>query len=335
MTARLRRTRVVLTLTSVALVLVVVLLSLRRRSSLLRSAVSPTSSSKSTCNYVCFGAPRAGNRLGNHLFYLAAVLYVASLTGRSPCIRTSPRRSPLDRVFDLDISRLDDEDRCPIHRFRHTLVYAYNPLVETLVGVPSSRRILLVGSFASWKYVRPIDARLRQSLNFRRKLVQFAVQFLRTNTPPGWTDSSFVRVGVHVRRGDFLHRRKIRKGFTTATPRYLRRALGYFVDRFARIQFVVTSNDVPWCRKNVRQSFWDRNRVNITISEGHSAGQDLALLASCNHTVITTGTYGWWAAWLVNGITVYYANFPRPGSSLGNRSHTEEYYPPNWIGFNG
>jgi len=91
MTARLRRTRVVLTLTSVALVLVVVLLSLRRRSSLLRSAVSPTSSSKSTCNYVCFGAPRAGNRLGNHLFYLAAVLYVASLTGRSPCIRTSPR----------------------------------------------------------------------------------------------------------------------------------------------------------------------------------------------------------------------------------------------------
>jgi len=65
---------------------------------------------------------------------------------------------------------------------------------------------------------------------------------------------------------------------------------------------------------------------------GQSAGEDLALLASCDHTVITTGTFGWWAAWLANGITVYYANHPRHGSQLSSMIHHDDYYPPQWIG---
>ena len=215
------------------------------------------------------------------------------------------------------------------------LVYAYNRRVRTLVDVPPTESILLVGSFASWRYTHPIANRLRRTLNFRRELVQFAAEFLSFNVPPDWTAFSFLRVGVHVRRGDFLRRRRIRKGFTAATSLYLRRALGYFVARFARIQFIVASNDIPWCRDHIRSSTWPRNRVNITFSEGHSDGEDLALLASCNHTVITVGTFSWWAAWLANGTTVYYADFPRRGSSLSNRSHIKEYYPPKWIGING
>ena len=59
---------------------------------------------------------------------------------------------------------------------------------------------------------------------------------------------------------------------------------------------------------------FNKTNVNITFSVQHSAGQDLALLASCDHTVMATGTFSWWAAWLANGTTVYYANFPRRGS---------------------
>ena len=220
-------------------------------------------------------------------------------------------------------------------RFRHMLVYAFNPRVKTLIDVPSNQSIMLVGSFASWRYTHPVANRLRRTLSFHRELVQFAAKFLSFNVPPGWTAFSFLRVGVHVRRGDFLRPGRIRKGFTTATSLYLRRALGYFVDRFARIQFIVASNDIPWCRDHIQSATWPHNRVNITFSEGHSTGEDLALLASCNHTVITTGTFSWWAAWLVNGTTVYYADFPRRGSTLGRRSNIEDYYPPNWIRING
>jgi len=186
-----------------------------------------------------------------------------------------------------------------------------------------------------FRYTDPIADALRHELKFRRELRQFSTGFLAANIPPGWSRASFVRVAVHIRRGDFLQRRKIRKGFTTATPRYLRRATGYFVERFARVQFVVASNDIPWCRLHLRSLFPDPDRVNVTFSEGHSAGEDLALLTSCNHAVISTGTYGWWAAWLIDGMTVYYADFPRKGSSLGIRSRVKDYYPSSWIAING
>ena len=35
---------------------------------------------------------------------------------------------------------------------------------------------------------------------------------------------------------------------------------------------------------------------------GHSAGEDLVLLGSCDHTVITTETFGRWAAWSVEDL---------------------------------
>lgn len=334
MLARTYQNKLALTF-AVAYVVVVILVLSSRQHLLSELVVSRTFFSNVTCNHVCYGTPATGNRLGNYMFFYAVVHYVAWLTGRAPCVRNASTTTPLDRVFDLDIARVGCPDRCPVNTFSDRLVYAYDPRVTALVNVPSNQTILLVGYFSSWKYADPVASRLRRSLKFRRKLVQFADNFLSVNVPPGWSTLSFVRVGVHVRRGDFLSRWAINKGFTVATPLYLQRALGYFVERFERIQFIVASNDIPWCRKHIISSTWDRNRVNITFSENHSAGQDLALLASCSHIVITSGTYGWWAAWLANGITVYYADFPRQGSSLGNRSRAEEYYPPNWIGING
>jgi len=297
---------------------------------------SPSNHTNATCNYVSVSLPRKGSRLGNQLFYFAGVQYVARLTYRTPCLHKTSFASCLDQVFDLDITRVNDKDRCPVHKFGHKFPLSYDPRVLSLVNVPSNQSILLSRDFASWRYVSPIAKRLRHALKFRAEPAELAAKFISSNVPPGWTASSFVRVGVHVRRGDYLSKWAIKRGFTTATPLYLRRALGYFVERFARIQFIVASNDIPWCRKYIRSSSaWDRNAVNITFSEGHSAGTDLAILASCDHTVMTTGTFGWWAAWLANGTTVYYSDFPRRGSALRNVSCLEEYYPPNWIPIDG
>jgi len=212
------------------------------------------------------------------------------------------------------------------------MIYAYDPRVKSLLRVPSNETVLLRGSFCSWQYVTPVANLLRRELIFHPSLGRFAARFLADRVPAGWNATPFVRVGVHVRRGDFLLRYRVAMGFTVAPASYLRRALSYFVRQFKRVQFVVASNDIRWCQGNISPPDWAPDRVNVTFSTGHTAGEDFALLASCNHTIITTGTYGWWAAWFVNGITLYYSKFPRPGSSLGKRSRVNEYYPPNWIG---
>jgi len=97
-----------------------------------------------------------------------------------------------------------------------------------------------------------------------------------------------------------------------------------------RLLFVVVSNDIPWCRRIIAARWRDRRQVVFISTEDIAV--DLAVLSLCNHSIVTSGTYGWWAAWLVNGTTVYYRNFPRRGSRLANGFKATDYYKPNWIG---
>jgi hypothetical protein len=64
--------------------------------------------------------------------------------------------------------------------------------------------IMMGGFFQSWKYTRSIERRrLRSHLVFRREIRDFVDRFLTDNKPANWT-GGFVRVGVHVRRGDIM-----------------------------------------------------------------------------------------------------------------------------------
>ena len=49
------------------------------------------------------------------------------------------------------------------------------------------------------------------------------------------------------------------------------------------------------------------------------------LLATCNHSIITIGTFGWWAAWLAGGRVVYYGDF------VNSKRSILDHYPHDWI----
>jgi len=283
------------------------------------------------CFTVGFKSPPKVTGIGNHLFYYAAVMYTAWLTGRKPLILSS-EGNKLDNIFNLDIVRLDNNALCPVKQFMQEVVYAYNESIRLLNNVEANVSIWLRGPFCSWKYTQPIERQLRRKLLFHRRLEMFAESYLSTNIPPTWNASTFVRVGVHMRRGDFLRSWAVHRGFTVAGKEYVKRAMMYFIKRYPRVQFIVTSNDIDWCYKNINPSSFSQPRVNITFSHRQSAEQDFVLLTRCDHVIMTTGTYGWWAAWLANGTTIYYKDFPRHGSWLWKRTKADEYFPPTWIG---
>jgi galactoside 2-L-fucosyltransferase 1/2 len=58
------------------------------------------------------------------------------------------------------------------------------------------------------------------------------------------------------------------------------------------------------------------------------AGQDLAALALCEHTIVTAGSYGWWAAWLAEGGVLHDLNYLVPFQNCVK----ETYFPP-WFLF--
>ena len=58
---------------------------------------------------------------------------------------------------------------------------------------------------------------------------------------------------------------------------------------------------------------------------------DLVVLGSTDHVIMSTNTYGWWAAYMAGGHTIYYKHQARNGSRYGKNFNNDDFFPPDWI----
>jgi len=157
--------------------------------------------------------------------------------------------------------------------------------------------------------------------------------------PNNW-NGSFLRVGIHVRAGDILTQFHLAYGFTVPGPSYFIKAADYLTANVtAPVQYVVATDNPTWTGTHVvpvlEATFRNRSTpTSVVYSNGNSAAFDMALLGACDALILSTGSYGWWAAWLArnNTKTVYYRYWPRPGSVIFPMFTHQDYFPPNWIG---
>lgn len=179
--------------------------------------------------------------------------------------------------------------------------------------------------FASYRYFQHVENELRVDLTFKPHILDTARNWLEAQTPEKWRGKQFVRVVVHVRRTDYNSAYHKRDGWPMPTADYMRRSMSFFTNCFQRVLFVVLSDDPAWCRANV-------NAADVVYSSGHSPIVDLAIASLCDHAIMTLGTYGWWAAWFANGVTITQKNLPKKGSALSRRLYRADHYKPEWIG---
>ena len=138
-----------------------------------------------------------------------------------------------------------------------------------------------------------------------------------------------------MRAGDIKTQFFVNFGLTVPGSSYFVQAANYLTaNATTPVQFIVATDNLKWSKKSIALEAVFRNRSNTSVvySEGNSAAFDMALLASCDALIISTGSYGWWAAWLANKPTIYYRYWPRPGSHVFARFTREDYFPPQWIG---
>jgi len=145
-------------------------------------------------------------------------------------------------------------------------------------------------------------------------------------------------VAIHVRRGDFLREDKVAFGYTVADAAYFQSAMQYFTSKYKRVQFIAIAIEAEcqtWTKRNLfyKEVTSENSDVEVTMTYAfnHTYGQDMAIMAACDHVIISTGTFGWWGAWLANGTTVYYQNWPRWGTKLRQVFIREDFFPPHWI----
>ncbi|KAL3871028.1 hypothetical protein ACJMK2_039052 [Sinanodonta woodiana] len=100
----------------------------------------------------------------------------------------------------------------------------------------------------------------------------------------------------------------------------------YFREKYSSIVFIIVSDDISWCKENIKINY------DKVFSKFDDPMVDMAMLSVCDHMIITSGTFGWWGAWLAGGDVVYFKGFPRPGSEIDQGMCHDDYYPPQWIG---
>lgn len=129
-------------------------------------------------------------------------------------------------------------------------------------------------------------------------------------------------VSIHFRRGDYYTvGSKLFGGVCDHS---------YFISAIEKIkvmvpncEFYIFSDDPIWVKDNfnIQGNFIENNK-------GRDSWQDMLLMSSCKHNIISNSSFSWWAAWL-NGNSEKIVICPH--KFISSENSTTDVYPEKWI----
>ena len=253
-------------------------------------------------------------RMCNRMFEFASMLGIAEKNNLSPRLQ---KWNGVQECFNMATSSADaDIPQNAIKDFQPQDLRFGEDAFH--IGAKYNR---LQGQMQSWKYFSHVDDVIREEFTFKGNVLKKADEFLR-RVRGNSTGVTFI--SLQIRRTDFI------KGYENMinpiTTGYIERAMSLFRNTFSNIKFIVTSDEIGWCKKNLNRTLGD-----IYFSEQTTPCQDLAILSRCNHSIITAGsTFGWWGAYLANGHTTYYKGWLKNGGWGPLKFVEEDVFLPRW-----
>ena len=270
-------------------------------------------------------------RLGNELFGFAATLGIGRHHGMSIMVSKNMK---LTEIFELPDIRVVENQEVSLGmyvKYKERKSYDCKFDERAMTKHPSHfpYNVALYGYFQSWRYFHGVQDELLSVLKFKSSVLGPATSFHRDLLERYVSGGTYTVIGVHVRRGDMLKQAKIYAyGYVEAPVSYFEHAVKYFKDTLhgRQLIFVVCSDEISWAKEHLSHL-----HENLVFSKHRQAWVDLAILSLCDHVIVSTGSFGWWAAWLANGTTLYYKNWPRRGSGLDRNLRKADYFFPHWI----
>ena len=269
------------------------------------------------------------NHLGNYLFKLASSYGIAKANDFTllMCVSTTLQTVFENITFDIPcIVKGFTSNESYTKHVKEPYGYAvFHPKVFELRNKTKKSDVIKIGGYRqSWRYFthtwkNDLKNRLKFSSSIQNKIYHYLHSVLSDKS----SDSSLI--GIHIRRGDF--KSLADHGYTVSNITYIVNAIKYYEKRKKGIVFIIATKDQTWTKEHVLPL-----RNNILMSPFTSPFDEMCLLASCNDSIITGGSYGWRSAYLAGGSVVYDTTFPRPNTRIGERFKKEDYYPPNWVG---
>ncbi|CCD61299.1 L-Fucosyltransferase [Caenorhabditis elegans] len=301
--------------------------------------------------------------IGNLMFQVAGLLSIARETGS---ILLIPSTTTLRRAFDFettfndsiqfvgeDLSRQLAEDlnaskitltSCCAYRNLSTILFNDSRIIERIDGYfqnfryfhPDSQKIVK----KLFTFMDPVRKRVDEFLeNVGISLTVRNARVIETNVanddqalelPEEDAFAKTMMVGVHIRHGmDIsMNSRNRIHGHVDTPIEYYKRAIQQISKIYENVAFIICSDNVAWARRNLKLG---KETLHFFCPGPREV--DMAILKSCDSVIISTGTFGWWSAYLnVNASpdVYYYKHWPAPGSVMEKMTNKTEYFLKSW-----
>ncbi|XP_055945819.1 galactoside alpha-(1,2)-fucosyltransferase 2-like [Argiope bruennichi] len=263
-----------------------------------------------------------GGRLGNQMCTYATLYGLSALNKGRPFVAQNCNLEYLRPMF----KQLSIQQAPPLYiQWNSWSVLSY--LKPSDLTIPPNSNY--IGGFVypcSYTFFDHVQNELRGEFQFTLEIQLHVRKVLQKANVHSLKHPTYV--GIHVRRGDYQKRwLDIYKGIEV-NMEFFQKAVEYFRKKYKNVVFVVVSDDRIWCVENLVEP------LGVYVSEeGPSPAHDMAILAHCNHTIMTYGTFGFWGAYLAGGETVYFDKFLLPNTSFAKTDFIfDKMYPPRWKG---
>ncbi|XP_069492398.1 galactoside alpha-(1,2)-fucosyltransferase 2-like [Ambystoma mexicanum] len=268
--------------------------------------------------YTVSSSGRLGNQMGQY-----ATLYALAKLNRRPAYIRPQTYDYLSPFFKISLPILD-ANVVEMIKWR---TYGLHDWMSDEYKNLSGKYVFLAGYPCSWTFYHHLRDEILREFTFNDFIREPANEYLEKLKH---SRKNVTYIGVHVRRGDYLITMPNSWKGTVGDIGYLNKAMGYFRKKYQEPVFVVTSNGMKWCKENIKNSTGDV----FFAGDGNesSPGRDLCLLVHCNHTIMTVGTFGFWAGYLAGGEVIYLDNFTLPNSRFLKIFHYDAAFLPEWIG---
>ena len=145
----------------------------------------------------------------------------------------------------------------------------------------------LDGYWQSEKYFLPITNKLLSEFSLKAPFSSYAADFARL---VGDSNS----VSIHIRRGDYVANPKFAAVHGTLPLAYYEEAMGLIEQKVDNPRYFLFSDDPEWAEEHIRS----RHKIDLVSGGSATEGEELSLMALCQHHIIANSSFSWWGAWL-------------------------------------
>ena len=140
----------------------------------------------------------------------------------------------------------------------------------------------VIGFFQTEKYFDDAKFDFKQALDGKNKEVADLIN-----------DSN--SISLHIRRGDYVQKKRYQNVYATCSLDYYRRAVELITKGNPDFKLFIFSDDISWVKENLKLPY---ETVYVDFNSGKDSYKDMQLMSLCKHNVIANSSFSWWGAYL-------------------------------------